>query len=444
MPTKPKTIFIFFLLFDLASTLHSAVIQEVELGRHSGYSLLVITCDKEVPYTISESQLSVAVAFPVNTSLMIPAGDFALIKDDFIRSLDYNPASGKLKIETSFPFKLRTYVNRRPFQLVMDFTHKPQEAVKTAPPVDKKPAPTKESPPPEVKKTEPAKKETPPPPPPVKTEPEPASADSLPADFFEKGLALQKIGDYAAALDAFQKSVPVRKDQALYRIALLYEEMGQREKAIEQLLAIVQTSPGWLEPRLKLAILYKLSGRDDTAETIWMQVLEVVEPDSLYNFAPFSIQIDSLEKAFADIDIDDSPGIFDGMKLPDLPYVPIAIVILLAFSVIAVRLIVNWRMNRLLKSVDNLPVEDAAPPVDLASTVSAPQPLASNSILDKEISLDGWDELDSKSSSGSMTDEKQQMIYELLDKNYSIAEIAKMLDMGQEEIKFIIDFRAKT
>jgi len=43
-----------------------------------------------------------------------------------------------------------------------------------------------------------------------------------------------------------------------------------------------------------------------------------------------------------------------------------------------------------------------------------------------------------------LTDEKQQRIYELAKQNYSISEIARMLNMGQEEVKFILDFRTKT
>ena len=66
-------------------------------------------------------------------------------------------------------------------------------------------------------------------------------------------------------------------------------------------------------------------------------------------------------------------------------------------------------------------------------------PAAEKEPAAEELTLD----MEDMDETQEATEEKRQRIYELSEQDYSIAEIAKMLNMGQEEVKFILDFRRK-
>ena len=412
-------------------------INDIQSGRHKGYSLLVVTADIDVTYSISEQGAYVVVSFPRGTGIEVPGARLSELKDDFFRGISFDAASGRLTIEVARNYKLRTYENRRPFQLVMDFTHlagRPQKPVSE--PVVRQEKVQQ----PKPKVVEPVQKESP-------------DVNSI-TDPFKKGMAFAEIGDFANALKAFEAAVPRSRDEAKYQMALMYEELNQREKAIEILLQVVNTSPNWIEPRLKLGMLYKLSGRDGMAEKLWTQILEVLEADTNYNFTELQPQIEYLEQLLnaEDEDLEDSIPLLNKIALPNLPWKWIFIVLGIGGAVIAVRLITNWRMNKLLGSVydeseefeEDLSLEgiDMDNLGDLHEPAPKAEEVTDDDLSDFIESADSDDIPPELGDSEEMTDEKQQMIYDLLDQKYSIAEIAKMLDMGQEEVKFIIDFRS--
>lgn len=401
----------------------------------------MVTADQDLTYTLREEGAYVTVIFPRGTVLDVQPSDLAGLKDDFFRSLTFDPVTSGMTLELGMNYRIRTYQNRRPFQLVMDFTHLPGKPQKSSvKPVTKQPKPESR---PEPEVVQPLKQDG-------------SDHDSI-TDPFKRGMALKKIGEYQDALIAFEAAVPRNGESAKFQIALLYEELNQREKAIGTLLEIINKSPNWIEPRLKLGMLYKLSGRDGLAEKLWTQILEVLEADTSYNFTTLQPQIDYLEQLLEaeGEDLEDSMPALNISALPDLPWKWILIIIGVAGSVIAVRLITNWRMNRLLYSIhdesdeyDGDLLSDGEIDVSHLGSLHESEP-PQDDILDEDLSefieSANSDEIPTElGDAEEMTDEKQQMIYDLLDQKYSIAEIAKMLDMGQEEVKFIIDFRSKS
>ena len=415
----------------------AATINKIQSGRHQGYSLLVVSADQDLTYTLREEGGRVTVVFPRGTICDIRPADLSGIKDDFFRSLTFDPVNGVLTLELGKNYRLRTYENRRPFQLVMDFTRLTGTPQKR--PAESVAKPIKPELKPESEVIQPLKQDD-------------SDPDSI-TDPFKKGLAFKKIGEYQQALTAFEAAVPRNGESARFQIALVYEEMNQREKAIESLLELINRSPNWIEPRLKLGMLYKLSGRDGLAEKLWAQILEVLEADTSYNFSSLQPQIDYLEQLLVaeGEDLEDSMPALNTSVLPDLPWKWIFIILGIGGSVIAVRLITNWRMNRLISSIYNESDEydgDLAPDgeIDVSHLGDLHQPEDHHDEdLSDFIEAANNDQIPPElGGSEEMTEEKQQMIYDLLDQKYSIAEIAKMLDMGQEEVKFIIDFRSKS
>jgi|GEM_PF-2065222 len=437
-----KTYLLFSLLLGMAFSSPAANLIDIQVGRHGDYSLLIVTCNLDLQYKVYDEGRSVRIAFPAGTGSTIVPSVFEQIKDDFFQSVAYYSVKSELLIRASSPYRLRYYNNNRPFQLVMDFTILPPESAKK---IEKSP------PPPVIAEKNPEVRSPAAKPPPSKEKPSSTPPDTvkIPVDTvkttdpYELGLQLKSQGDFPGALQAFLEAVPQRNENALYQAALIYEELNQREKAIETLLEVVNQSPSWLEPRVKLALLYKLAGNDNQAEKIWLQVLSAVEIDTSIDLNKFAAQIVSLEKMVQEKGqkLDDAFPEIDKKYLPDLPYVPILIVVGIVVIVIAVRLLSNWRMNRILASVmDGTEYLDSAGGMDEVSPRGKTKADDFSDLIEDRTPPVKTPEPPKPAAS---PDEKQQMIYNLLDQNYSVSEIAKMLDMGQEEVKFIIDFRTK-
>ncbi len=433
-----RYIFLIFFFICLNNDLSPAAeIVGIDIGKHSGYSLMVVTCNRDVEVGINQGDGIVSLSFPAGTHI---ANTLKLseLQDEFFISISFSPETSVLRIETSKNYILHTYENQRPYQLVLDFNWKPGSP--RSHPVERRTYHSVEKEPSTL--TKPQKS--------VEGKP-----SNPPLDPYERGLALAKNGEYRQALEAFKEALPHRGEVAKYQIALMYEELGQREKAIEVLIETINIAPSWLEPRLKLALLYKLSGRNGAAEKFWSQVLAVIEADSNFNFTKYGSQIEYLEQMLnADnqsLDVS-MPGL-NKSTLPKIPYIPIAIILGVGFLVIAVRLLSNYRMNKMFSRAleDIEEEEDSAQPLKSSvdvdeifeSAIEAEKndaSLESEKVAEKNKAAENMEE---GSGMNEITDEKQQMIYDLVDQNYSIAEIAKMLDMGQEEVKFIIDFRRK-
>jgi len=427
----------------------SAEVLDIQAGRHSGYSLLVITCDVDVRYRIYDENGIIRIAFPAGTVNNVSAAVLEQMKDDFFQSVDFSSAGSELVIRTGGNYELRYYHNTRPFQLVMDFTILPgkrkAQAVEPPPPV-----PVKEKPPVQSSPApSPPAKTSPAPSPPVEAN-NPAPDSRVSFDPYELGMLLKSQGDYSGALQAFLQAVPQRNETALFQAALMYEELGQRSKAIDTMLEVIDLSPSWLEPRVKLALLYKLSGREGLAEKMWSQVLSALPVDTSVNLSQFDGQITSLEQLLQERgeDLNESIPPIDKRLLPSIPMAPVLAIVGIVVLIIAVRLLSNWRMNRMFRSVldetgageSELMLQGGSD--EVPGAVKKPAP-ADYSDLFEETAPPAKPSETAPPAAAATTDEKQRMIYDLLDQNYSIAEIAKMLEMGQEEVKFIIDFRSK-
>jgi hypothetical protein len=132
-------------------------------------------------------------------------------------------------------------------------------------------------------------------------------------------------------------------------------------------------------------------------------------------------------------------------KFPTLYLKIIAAVILIVAIFVSAKLISNYRMDRLLKSALEPDTE-----LEKARAPSAGEKAPAETLESKEepVSAQIAELMSEMEKLGihtdQLSDEKQLKIYELAKKNYSIAEIARMLNMGQEEVKFILDFRMKT
>jgi tetratricopeptide (TPR) repeat protein len=252
--------------------------------------------------------------------------------------------------------------------------------------------------------------------------------ENLPQDPYERGIMLKQKGDLSGALQAFQEAIPNKQNTARYQVALLYEELHQRENAIKELLQVVQENPNWIEPRIKLGLLYQLSGRKDIARKIWEQVLAVAEEDTALNYSKLEEQLALLEKMVnaGKVKLDEKP-LISLKNFPKLPWIWILILIVVGGIVVLIRVISNWRLNKMMR----LALEEEDTEVKEAK------------IKEEILVEEPVEKSPASARSEDLEDEKQQLIYDLVQKKYTIAEIAKMLNIGQEEVKFILDFRSK-
>lgn len=429
-----------------AACLLGANINDVQLGEHQAYSILVVTCDQEVIYQVKENGDEITIAFPQGTGILVSDYDLNLLKNDFFQSVNFLRTSAELTVKVKKNYKLRIYKNRRPFQLVMDFTHKPG-----------KPSPSQ---PKQIQQQiQPEKEENLPPSTPTEQEEE-RKLDNP----YQTGIKLKNQGDYQGAAEAFQQALPTVGNQALYMLALMHEELNQRETAIGELMQVINDTPRWIEPRIKLGMLYKLNGKEEKAEIVWEQILEAVEPDTLHDFLEFSSQLQKLETMLnSDFsELEKKPPLINLENFPKLPWTWILITIAVALIIIIARYIANWRLNRLLNSVmseedllqEPQPARQTAPqPSETAaeeiSTTDIVEEVTADttSRREQQNTDDNVEDVDNTAQKqegipDELSDEKQQLIYDLAQQKYTIAEIAKMLNMGQEEVKFILDFRS--
>ncbi|NQS98268.1 MAG: hypothetical protein HQ591_07430 [candidate division Zixibacteria bacterium] len=421
-----------------------ADINDLQLGTHRGYTLLVLTCDQEVSFNVKQDGTLISIEFPEGTGISIHGSELDRLKNEFVKRISYDKAGARILIEVNKNYELRVYRNRRPFQLVMDFAHlagKPTEPVSKD--IQHQPTHSAETPPAQEHQVE----------------------DDLPKEHYSRGIALREKGDYEEALEEFRAAIPNRGKAARYQMALMYEELNQREAAIHELVGIINEAPSWIEPKIKLGLLYQLSGRSKRAETVWYQILEVIRVDSNYDYNAMKEQISVLESMLDEdyAKISDNPPPIDFSKFPRLPWNLILLVFGIGALVLIIRLITNWRLNRMIASVlgEEFDEETSVEPMreipELAATIpDEPVELVSESVqLSEEMPYDSGEDAvaDAKEdipepepakSDDILDDERQQMIYKLAQQNYTIAEIAKMLNMGQEEVKFILDFRSRS
>lgn len=442
---KHSGVYLFILQFLFCfGIVFGANINHLQLGTHSNYTLLVFTCDQDVTFNVNQNEALTFVEFPKGTGISISVSELARLRNEFVKRIRYDEAQARMVIEVKKNYELRVYRNCRPFQLVMDFAHlpgKPEESV--ARDTTYKPPLANEIP----------------------AVQEPQVEDGLPKEPYLRGLALKEKGEYEEALKEFQAAIPTRGKSARYQTALMYEELNQREAAIHKLVEVINIAPSWIEPRIKLGLLYQLSGRPKRAETVWYQILEVIKTDFDYDFGAMKEQISELESIINEdyANISDKAPAIDFDKFPKLPWKLILFIIGIAATVIMIRLITNWRMNRMISSVldeefdgeaavepmRETPRQTDELPAEMAEPVSKREPGSAEMSFDGgedvvEDKAEGIPELEPAKSEDVLSDEKQLMIYELAKQDYSIAEISKMMNMGQEEVKFVLDFRSQS
>jgi tetratricopeptide (TPR) repeat protein len=410
-----------------ALSVQSATITGIELGDHPNFTLLVITFDREIQYQVKQEPYQVTLDFSSPVQLKVPESELSDVKNRMIKSVRYLSAQNRLVVETKQNYSLSIHKNFPYSQLILDFAH---SGVK----VNERPAPPPKK---EIKTELPIKKESPP----VVPQPAPTSIDTAITDPYRQGLFLKEKGDLEGALSAFQSALATRKTDARYQIALLYEELNQRDKAIAELITLVNDNPAWMEPRIKLGLLYQLNGKEDLAEGIWQQIFNSTEFDSDFAFHGMEGQVALLDSLLAGKEAKEkAPPVISLENLPKLPYKWILLIIALGGTVVLARVISNWRMNRLINNVLDSDVEE--------SPVAPPSEKPVQDKIDILVSDEGAQPspeppLPETSAEDEAETAKQQMIYDLSQQNYTIAEIAKMMDMGQEEVKFILDFRQK-
>lgn len=407
-------------------------ILDVDLGSQRGFSLLVIECGSRMQYNIVQDGGVIDVRFPAGAASKIPRGKLESLRDGFISGVSRS-ADG-IRINVKSAYRLRVYENRQPYCILLDFTHLPGAPVSSGAIV-----------------SEPKSDDAPPSSPPPVRDTRPADAvEEAPEDDvgnFQRGLSLKSKGDYRGALNAFLRALPENGLRARFEAAMMYEELNRRETAIEELKAVIAESSSWAEPRMKLGLLYKMSGRELDAETVWSRLFSELPRHIAVNQGGLEEQLtlaESLVESESGREIGSPPPI-GAKNFPRLPWFWIIAVGGTAGMLIGARLLSNWRMNRLMDAISR----EEEPPLDYEEGVIASRPedfsesaeTLKTPKAEKGISTE--DTKETASDSDELSAEKQKKIYELAEQNHSIAEIAKMLNMGQEEVKFILDFRRK-
>ena len=452
---------IFVLLFLLPTVALCAKITNVKLGSHEGYSLLIIECDLNLAYSISSSGDQIFVSFPGGTKSVVSSSVLAGLKDSAIGNIDYNENTGKLVVTMKMNFELKTYANKYPFQLILDLTHKPgqppasrKRTVESKPP-PKEPAPSGET----VKKKEEPVRE-------AATDqaakmPDVQDDEDYPELFkhfktdnenYLNGLALKQKDDYQAALKEFVLAAPAVKTPAYYQTALMYRRLGKSSKAVREISLAIVEEPTNLYLRIELGRVYQEIGKESKAEDIWNEVLSMMNFDSTADLNEMSGQVRLLESLLSSEDMElaeeqDETG-------QGIPWLWMLIGAGgLAVVLAAVKIFLSKRKPGFMEyDEEEESAEEAFPGFEeesdelVAAEESIMQSIDDEYEDDEEQNIEKlMDDLKEMGvETDGLTDEKQQRIYELAKQNYSISEIARMLNMGQEEVKFILDFRTKT
>ena len=423
-----------------------AEIIDFRLAEHDSFTLLVITADRDLEYRVTENSGRITVAFPQGTGLRLNPGKIGETAGGFFVKSEFDQSTARLILETDNNYHLTVYDNHRPFQLVMDFAHRPGKIALFNGNDSTASNNTVESPPME--------------PPLILSD---TANDTL--DYYEIGLKYKEQGNYDEALEAFMKTLESRGILAEYQIGLVYEELNQRVDAIEHLENVVSDSPEWVEPKVTLALLYQIIGDYVKAENLWLKVINVsnVDTGSVFSNEQISLLELLIQGQIGDNALKKAP-----ISMESFPKIPwfIWVVFFGILLAVIVRLIVRWRMNRVIAQSlgEDLSIGDDMLEGKAALKAGKPEEKpspktrkAETSLLESLIENDGKSTVVESSEEkekeievstmieekDEINDEKQQQIYDLANNDYTSAEIARMLGLGQEEVKFILDFRDK-
>lgn len=466
--TVNKKFLLLPVFLTIAAIAYGGNIVGIKLGSHPQYTLLIVDCDREMRHIVDMNGAEITIAFPIGTELKIPRTELNRLNDAIIKRIEYNHSTGELIIKVKKNYDLKSYINRRPYQLVLDFSHRPGKPPAARIKSDQavgdsktKPLPPKPTVRESIESDSTQKAEI--------QEPTIQSDSTvfvreeftemvggpLPAnELFLRGMELRDKGEYEAALEAFLGAVPAVRARAHYQAALMYEKLHKPKKAVKELSLAIVDDPSALIPRIKLGMVYQSIGQNKKAEKIWEELLGVLPKDTLVNFNQMSYQVELLESLLNSegLSLSAAPPPIDNEKLPGFPWKWVLIALGVVATLVFAKVISNWRMNRLLKSAVADEEEDVADEQEYSPAKDAQASIKQSleeekpeDDLQAEKIDDLMNELESMGiSTEGLNDEKQQKIYELSKQGYSNTEIAKMLDMGQEEVKFILDFRTKT
>ncbi|MBL7192219.1 tetratricopeptide repeat protein [bacterium] len=423
-----KLIFLFITL-TIAEKGICAEIVDIQLGKQKDYTLLVITADRDLDYRIQEDDGVIFIRFPDGTAMVAGKQSMDKFTGGFFQSARYDQQSSSLIIQTSANYHLTVYENRRPFQLVLDFAHRPGGIVKSRQPEK----------------------------PPIKEEPVTADTGEA-ADSYEMGLILKTQGKYPEAVHAFESALSGYGLRAQYQLALVYDEMNQRAQAAAYLEQIVQDSAEWLEPKCKLALIYQVTGGLDKAEEIWSDIVQRSQIDTSGQVS--AEQLALLENLLAQYKDSGFPQAPSTRKFPDFPWF-VYLILGILIGLISFKLYIKFRGDKLIKDtlgddifdeeprLETGPPEPAEPGVEWPVKSREAEAELLKSLIDegrgKKVAPadDLKDELEDLDDGEVITDESKEQIFKLADQNLSASEIARTLGLGQEEVKFILDFRGK-
>ena len=445
----------------------SASITDLRLGSQSGYSLLVIGCDHKIPYEIQQKGASVLIIFPAETRIQVSDDSLRSLHDSIIQSVSFLADSAAVRILLKSNYDIKVYSQKFPFRLVLDFTAKPgipPSEIITAPPLEAAlPAPETEPEPVAEIVTKEAVDTSALPPPKTLTSEDSLNillkfvnywdeGEELPMaplpenEAFLRGLNLKRAGEYEAALTEFLKSAPFVPGQGHYQAALIYKILKQPRKAIKELGLAISEMPNSIPPRIELGFIYQSLGKTGKAEKIWREIFTVIPADSIFDFSRVASQVELLQSLLNSDDLKQLPPPLPKRgNLPIFPWVWMMIMLSILSALVLGKAFANWRMRRLYKTVVR---DEAAIPLQPGKPLPFDPQKNIKKAIEEEEEEEETDIMSELAALGisteGLSDEKQQRIYDLAKQNYSIAEIARMLNMGQEEVKFILDFRTKT
>ena len=434
-----------------------AAITDIKVGSHKGYSLVIVECEQNVGYTVSTTDDQILVYFPRNTQLDVPASVLNGLGDSVIGNIYFDAASGKLTVTMQSNYDLKTYANKFPFQLILDISHKPgKPAASKSKPVERKSSPPTETVKQPINET------------PVLNQPDQQVGqipqidnDEYPEIYrnlntsntnYLNGVSLDQKGDYNAALDEFLLAAPALKAPAHYKAALMYRKLGKPKKAIKELCLAVVGDPQNLMLRVELGRVNQEAGKESKAEDVWNDILSVIRIDSTDDLNQMASQVKKLEALLNSEDFEEVEEEADaGNGFPWL------MVLVGTVGLAAILGLVKYALDRRKQGFmeyddeemleqDEYADDDTEPDEELEAEESIMQSIDDEYEDEEEENIEKLmeDLRDAGVETDGLSDEKQQRIYELAKQNYSISEIARMLNMGQEEVKFILDFRTKT
>ncbi len=111
------------------------------------------------------------------------------------------------------------------------------------------------------------------------------------------GLSLLKLGRVGDAIESLKRGIEcaVQKEQAMFRLAVAYDEIGRFAEALPLYEAAVEKAPGNNPTAIRLARLYRHFGRSDDARAVYMKALQnnAYEVPAILGLAELSIAEDA-------------------------------------------------------------------------------------------------------------------------------------------------------